>query len=68
MVLQLTRFLIQHPKFEILFDNYVGKLKFAERLAIRAMLIAKSRTSLLSNDGRKFILEKIKDRTGRPTH
>ncbi len=67
LVLQLTRFLIQHPKFEILFDNYVDKLKFAERLAIRAMLIAKSRTSLLSDDGRKFILEKIKKRTGRST-
>ena len=62
LVLQLTRFLIRHPKFETLFDRYVAKLQFAERVAIRALLIARTRTSLLSKDGRKFILEKIKDR------
>ncbi len=65
LVLSLTRYLIAHPKFRALFDRYISKLKFHERVGIRAVMIARSRVDLLRKDGRKIIIDKLRAKTKR---
>ncbi|MCP5082338.1 MAG: hypothetical protein GY948_11640 [Alphaproteobacteria bacterium] len=65
LLYRFTQSLIAHPKFEALFDCYLGKLKLAEQVAVRALLIVKSKSSLLKQDGRKYILRKMGGKLGK---
>ncbi len=57
--------LIKHPRFEQIFDRYIDELKFSERVLIRPLQLALSRQELTRKQGLKFVLDKVKELSGR---
>ncbi len=57
--------LLKHPRFEQIFDRYIDELKFSERVLIRPLQLALSRQELTRKQGYKFVLDKVKELSGR---
>jgi len=61
LVSRFIRYMIAHPKFDGLFEKYIENLNFAERVAIRLLLVSNTKADLFQSEGRKFILNTFKD-------